>query len=373
MESEIPVYNVGGWFDAFCKGGFKLFATMKETNPSRIMMPPNYHQGLAPGFGELFGTDSERIRKKIGIESLRWYDRWLKGIENGIDKEPPVLIFVMNGEGWRQETEWPLEREVKTHYYFGEENNLGKTRVGQGKDKYKADFSHNSGWKPANDRWKNVADLLPEINSRLGRPDPVFSSFTTNRANMFSFPWIPDRTELDKKCLTYTSAPMEENLEVTGHPIVHAWVSSTADYGDFFFYLEDVADDGQAVLITEHPLRAGFAGLHDDDEQITAANVDVKPDLPWHGYKEADYVDKIFADNNIVKLVVDLHPTSWVFKKGHAIRVSIACADWPTFSLHPKLAPANNPDDPANILPVITVYRDEAHPSHIELPIIPRQ
>ena len=98
----------------------------------------------------------------------------------------------------------------------------------------------------------------------------------------------------------------------------------------------------------------------------------MKPDLPWHGYKESDYVANIFSDDNIVELVSDFHPTSWVFKKGHSIRVSIACADWPTFTLHPKLGPSNDPDDPDNILPVITVYWDEAHPSHIELPIIPR-
>ena len=182
----------------------------------------------------------------------------------------------------------------------------------------------------------------------------------------------PIRTEKDKQCLTYTSAPLEGDSEVTGHPVLHVWISSTADYGDFFFYLEDVDEEGRAILVTEYPLRAGFAGLHDDDEQITIAAVDVKPDLPWHGYKEGDYVGDIFANDNIVELVSDFHPTSWVFKKGHSIRVSIACADWPTFTLHPKLGPTNDPKDPANIFPVITVYWDDDHPSCIELPIIPR-
>jgi len=82
-------------------------------------------------------------------------------------------------------------------------------------------------------------------------------------------------------------------------------------------------------------------------------------------------VDGIFSKDNIVKLVFDLFPTSWVFKKGHRIRVSIAAADWPTFDLHPKLSPKNNPSDQANTVPTITVYRDAKHPSSIELPIIP--
>lgn len=372
MKSDVPIYHWGGWFDAYCKGSFKLFATMKESNPSRIMMPPSYHQGLAPGFKELFGIDEDKYSRRLGIESLRWYDRWLKGIDNGIDREPPVLIYVMN-EGWRQEEDWPLAREVKTKYYFADGNSLVMSGTTQGKDTYKADFSHNAAWAPATDRFKSLAELLPKINERLGRPGPIFTNFKTSRYAIFSTPWIPDRTEMDKKCLNYSTAPMEEDTEVTGHPIVHAWVSSTADDGDFYFYLEDVDENGRAVLVTEYPLRAGFAELHDDDEQITIAAVDVKPDLPWHGYKEADYVSDIFSGDNIVELVSDFHPTSWVFKKGHSIRVSIACADWPTFALNPKLGLSNDPDDPANILPVITVYRDEAHPSHIELPIIPQE
>lgn len=372
MESGIPVYNVGGWFDAFCKGSFKLFATMKETNPSRVLIPPVYHQGLAPGFAQLLGIDVEGFNRRLGIESLRWYDRWLKGIQNGIEKEPPVLIYVMNGQGWRAEEEWPLAREVRTHVYFEGGNRLSSNNQSHGSDEYKADFSHNSGWTGPSERWQALEQSLPKINAMIGKPAPTFQGFKTNRFNMFGTPVLPDRAELDKQCITYTSAPMEEDTEVTGHPIVHIWVSSTADYGDFFFYLEDVDENGRVILITEYPLRAGFAGLYDDDLQISGGyNVDVKPDLPWHGYRKADYVDKIFAEDKVVELVNDLHPTSWVFKRGHSIRLAIACADWPTFRLHPKLAPSNRPDDPHNIVPTITIYRDKLRPSHIELPIIP--
>jgi predicted acyl esterase len=71
-------------------------------------------------------------------------------------------------------------------------------------------------------------------------------------------------------------------------------------------------------------------------------------------------------------LTIDLFPTSWVFKAGHRARVSIAGADWPTFEILPELSPKNAPADSGNIAPVITVYRDREHPSHILLPIIPR-
>ncbi len=90
------------------------------------------------------------------------------------------------------------------------------------------------------------------------------------------------RTDKDLQCLTHISEPMVQDTEVTGHTIIHLWVSSTADYGDFFVYLEEVDENGEAVLITEGVLRAGFANLVDNDEEIYSGEVgiDVLPDLP---------------------------------------------------------------------------------------------
>ena len=76
------------------------------------------------------------------------------------------------------------------------------------------------------------------------------------------------------------------------------------------------------------------------------------------------------SDCRLVQAVIDLNPTSWIFKPGHRIRISIAGADWPTFRLHPELAPSNQPDHPENILPTMFAYRGWALPSHIELPIV---
>ena len=184
---------------------------------------------------------------------------------------------------------------------------------------------------------------------------------------------LPIRNKLDEKCLTYTTGPLKEDMEVTGHPIVTFRVSSTADDTDFFVYLSDIDEKGQVVQVTEGVLRAGFAGLVSNDEIVNSGNsrVDVKPELPWHGFEKDQYNDKPFAGGKIVELVIDLKPTSWVFREGHRVRVSIACADWPTFRLHPRLAQDNDPKNPANIIPIVTVLRDAEHPSRITLPVIP--
>ncbi len=273
----------------------------------------------------------------------------------------------MNGEGWREENEWPLARQVTRSYYFEPNGTLATNRTADGSDVYTADYTHNSGF--------DVFDA--SFLELLGRPSAT-DTFYLNRYTALSG-YTPTelavRTGKDLQCLTYTSDPLAEDTEVTGHPIVHLWVSSTTAHGDLFFYLEDVDATGEAVLVTENPLRIGFATLFDDDEQIKPnPGVDVLPDLPWHGFEDTQYVDGILAGGNVVEVVNDLHPTSWVFRQGHRIRISIACSDWPTFRLNPHLYTGEG--DPTNIpgdytAPTITVYRSALQPSRIELPVIP--
>ena len=346
MESAIPVYTMGHWHDAYLRSSTELYCTLRKTNPSKMMIGAGYHtkRGIYWGYN---GVDEEEWMDGFRHELLRFFDRHLKGIENGIEKEPPVRIFVQKkGAGiWRFENEWPLKRRVETNFYFNPGNEISRNRKKAGADEYRADFSHDSSYGKHNgNRYLSAASVLPGV--------------------------LPVRTEKDKKLITYTSAPMENDTEVTGHPIVQFWASSTADYGDFFVYLEDVDPGGKVVLVTEGQHRAGFNKLVDNDLMGTAG-IDILPDLPWHGYRKADYTDKVFAGGRIVELYFDLMPTSWVFQKGHRIRVAIACADWPTFRLHPELSPENRPDDPKNIVPTITIYRDAEHSSHIKLPVIP--
>jgi len=347
MKSGIPVYNVGGWFDPFTRGTAEIYDTLKKTNPSKMLIVPGYHGGGGP-FWKYLGDDTKGLMEKAPAELLRFFDRYLKGVENGIDKDPPIYIYVMNGVGFRPENEWPLARQVITDYFFDGSGKLAAARGADGSDKYITNFKHDSRYgKKKGNRWLSTMGLAPDE--------------------------LPIRTEKDKQCLTYTSAPMEKDIEVTGHPIADLWVSSSADYGDFFVYLEDVDEKGEAIMVTEGLLNSGFAKLVDNDEIIESGKykVNVLPDLPWHGFEKAQYVDGIFADNNIVELVIDLKPTSWVFRKGHQMRVSIAAADWPTFRLNPRLSFDNNPDNPANIVPIIFVHRDAGHASRIKLPIIP--
>ena len=347
MEHNIPRYHIVGWFDGFARGGLEMYSTMKSPGTSKVLVAPSYHDFDKSPFWSEFGYKIDRVREMLNIEHLRYYDRYLKGIENGVDKEPPVLIYVMHGEGWRLENEWPLARQTNRTLYFDNDHTLSETPTDTGKDSYLSDFTHDSRFgSNTGNRWESIAGNAPKA--------------------------LPIRTELDKQSLLYTSDALKEDVEVTGHPEVNLSVTSSEKYGDFYVYLEDVAPDGTSILVTEGLLRAGFAGLHDNDQIIFGkkGTIDVLPDLPWHGYEKEDYVDGILSEDSPVNLKISLQPTSWVFKQGHRYRVAITTADYPTFRLHPKLSPSNDPAAADTILPTIGVHRGQGG-SSISLPIIP--
>ena len=345
-ENGLPIYNVGGWHDGFTRGTFELWSTLRDSNPSKLIMFPGYHGVLAGPYYDVVGTTKKEATQVFLNEHLRFFDRHLKGVDNSMEDDAPIQIFVMNGEGWRGEEEWPLARAVQQDYYFTEDHGISCKRPRKGSDDYTVDFTHNSSYGDnGGNRWMGIAGNEPNA------------------------PTV--RTEKDKQCLTYTSPGMDANMEVTGHPIVTFYASADQPDGDFFVYLEDVSPQGEVILVSEGMLRAGFAALQDNDLIIRNFDIDVTPDLPWHGYEKAMYRPEIFTEEGVVEMVIDLLPTSWVFKKGHSIRVSIAGADFPTFQLHPQLSKANDPAAPDNITPTYTIHRSKKKASRITLPIVP--
>jgi putative CocE/NonD family hydrolase len=156
----------------------------------------------------------------------------------------------------------------------------------------------------------------------------------------------------DRQALTYSTPPLDADIEVTGHPVVHLWVTSTADDGDFFVYVEEVDESGYSTYITEGRLRASYRALHEPPFE--------NMDLPWHRCYDED--TEPLHEGEPVELIFDLMPTSNLFDAGHRIRVTVTGADANTFET-PQLDPP----------PTVSVYRSSEYASFIELPIIPAQ
>lgn len=348
-DSGIAVYNRGGWYDYHARDTALWFATLHGYVPTRMMMAPTGHGGFPLAGGDplygagpyfsLFGDPT--TEDMLNAEKLRFFDRYVRGIDNGFEREWPVLIYVM-GKGWRREKRWPLDRAVSTRLYFGADGNLNEGPGEPGFDSYQVDFAASSQSDGAN-RW----------NYRISRSTKPLSLDTDAHRRM-----------------PYVSAPMQTDTEVTGHPLLELVLTSDAPEGDVFAYLEDVAPDGTSLLVSEGQLRANFARLQPISRMIGGAEtaLTVLPDLPWQSFNAADYAERPFADQAEVRLSFDLMPISWVFPAGHRIRLSLAGADAGSFAVHPGLR-----EMVANGRAPIWQIRRGAGQSALILPVIPAQ
>ena len=340
-ESGIPIYHSGGWFDIFSRGTLKMYSTLAESNPSKLMIGPRWHlPSTGRGYKEHLDYKA-RYMYQQAIEQLRFFDHYLKGVDNGIEEEAPIFLYVMNGK-WREEYEWPIERRRETAFYFQGNNGMDSLATSEGKDVYRVDFEAHSDYGK---------DSLSRYTITQGIPKERM-----------------ERTELDKKCWTYDTPVLAEDTEVSGHPIVQLWLSSNQDYGDLYVYLEEVDSSGRSFYVSEGKLRAGWHKEHDPNIQSNY-KMAVKPVLPWHGFKEEQFEDKALAGGKIIEMRLDLTPTAWLFKKGSKIRVSLAGADRGNFEPNPGLCPEGKWEHcPETSL---TIHRSAEMPSQILLPIIP--
>ena len=317
-DSGVAVYLWGGWLDLYTPDTLIWFKNL--SNPRKIVIGPWSHAE--------YGTPDHMI------EHLRWFDYWLKGIDNGIMQEAQIYYYTIGPEekaGWHTALQWPLPDVKLTNYYFSGEPSgsvesandgylsLSMSADAIGLDNYVVDYSTTNGLMT---RWQSDSGEMILKQKR---------------------------NDADTKGLTYTTSPLTSEVEVTGYPVIHLWVSSTTKDGDFFVNLEDVDESGNSYLITEGILRASHRALSTPPFDNLG--------LPYHRSYAEDVAE---LPNKPVELVFNLYPTSYIFDTGHRIRITITCSDKDNF-ITPQIDPA----------PTVSVYRDADHPTYIVLPINP--
>ena len=319
--SGAAIYSYSGWFDgAYTAAAVNRYLTL--SNPRKLILGPWPHGGgenISPWRASRKNTFDHEA------ELLRFFDYHLKGINNGIMEEAPVWYYTLGEEKWNSAETWPPESATTT-YYFAPDFSLTKDapRETDASDRYQVDYTAGTGHASRYDSLVNLKGVPIEY---------------------------PDRAEADKKLLVYETAPLAEDLEVTGHPVVRLYVSSTADDGQFFVYLEDVAPDGTVSYLTEGLLRAACRKVSAEQPPYRMA-----PGVPYHTFIRADA--EPLKPGEVALITFDLQPTSVLFQKGHRIRVAVAGADKDHYVL---------PQGPE---PEIKVFRSAQHPSAIDLPVI---
>lgn len=311
-RSGTAIYFVEGWFDAsFPQAALNAFETLK--NPVNLVIGPWGHGSLIRGGP----SGSRRSGLNPDDQLLRFFDFYLK--DTGNPPMPPgsITYFTLVAGKWSVVDQWPPPGVQPENFYLDLDHRLSTAppETSEGSDAYRVDLTATSGFLS---RWDLGAEIV-----------------------------YPDRRRADKTLLCYASHPLDKDVEVTGTPKIRLFLKSTAPDSEFFAYLEDVDRRGHVSYVTEGELRALHRAVRSDPPYPQPA--------PYHSFKRKDGLPMTPGEGSMIEFA--MIPTSYLFRRGHAIRLAIAGADRDHFAALPGPPP------------VWTVYRDASRRSSLELPV----
>ena len=337
---KAPLLVVGGWYDIFLRGALRDDIAIRHAGAAnkRLIIGPWVHSKAGgarlsdaslpktgPGRSIDFGPEAEREWRSL---YLRWHDHWLKGIDNGVDKEAPVRLFVMGENRWRDEQEWPLARARYTRYYLGSGGHANAA-TGDGV------LGTSAPRGAARDQYTyDPASPVPTLGGNV-----CCSSVPNGPRDHQS---IETRADV----LVYSTPVLREPVEVTGPISVKLHASSSAPDTDWVARLVDVYPDGFVQNLQDGIVRARYRG----GKHAPAS---------------------LLEPGKVYEYDIDLWATSNVFLPGHRIRLEITSSNFPRFDRN-----LNTGEDPAAGTRMTsaqqTVYHSTQYPSYIQLPLIPR-
>lgn len=330
-EVTVPILNIGGWYDIFSKPTLEMAAQVRAQSRVRevrrnqvVVIGPWAHGVGGQKVGELdFGAAA---RFNTAEWQFKWFEFWLKGHETGVQDWPAYYLFVMGENQWRGENEWPLKRTQYTSYYLhsgGQANSLnGDGRLDTIVPKQEpADVFTYDGENP-----------VPTTggNNLIGAPAGPFDQTTVEQRN---------------DVLVYSTAPLEQDVEVTGPVKLILHAASSARDTDFTAKLVDVHPDGKAYNLCDGIIRARHR----------------------HGAAQSE----LLTPGQVERFEIDLWVTSNLFKRGHRIRLEVSSSNFPRFDRNPNSGKPFGTDTEL-LTAQQTIRHDAKHPSQLVLPIIPR-
>jgi hypothetical protein len=350
---DVPVYFIGGWYDSWALQTTMSYMALSRAKrgPVKLIMGPwihGEHMHHAHGetdFGPQAAVDSEAFH-------LRWYDHWLKGADNGAERDAPVRIFVMGGgseqktvEGfhlhggaWRDEQEWPLARTRWTPYYLRADGALSTEMPAESESSSSYDFD------PRNP--------VPTIGGNISSGNGILLQGAWDQRCSVAVWNCNNHLPLSARrdVLVFMTPPLEHDVEVTGPIDAKLWVSSSAPDTDF-----------TAKLIDVHPPTSDFPGGMD---------MNLEDGILRARFRNSLEHAELMQPGRVYALTVHLYPTSNRFAKGHRIRLDISSSNFPRFDVNPNTGEALNSSRRLAIA-TNTIHHDHDHPSQVILPIIP--
>lgn len=318
-QVKAPMFVISGWYDGDSPGVSETWRMLtKHDVPNRkIWLGPWEHNPNRARDYQGVSFSNDAVVYDYDVKILKWFDRFLKGIENGIENEPRAAYYLVGENAWKTSNDWTPEEAALTHFYLGSSG--------------RANSSNGDG-------------VLLSSPAEFSLED----RFTYNPEAPFEFSGERDpenlkKHELRNDILIYTSDVLKADLAIAGELSAEVFAASTGYDTDWVVMLSDVDDVGNSILLSNYIVRAKYRNGYDAPDLLLPDKIE-----QYH----------IFMQN-----------IAHTFKKGHRIRFSITSSS--KYVAFPNTNTGKNPyDDTEPLIVTQTIYHDKKYPSHIKLPVL---
>ncbi len=345
--ADVPIVHLSGWYDPYARTAMENYVGLSRTKRSRmqLILGPWTHGDRSLSYaGEVEFGPAAPVDGNLAADFFdlrrRWFDRWIKGLANGVDGEPAVRVFVMgggsgrrNGNGrlehggrWRSAEEWPLPQTRWSQLYLRSDRSLAAAPP--------------TAASAALDYTFDPRDPAPTLGGAISSGEPIM------HAGAFDQSAADSRADV----LVFATPPLDRDLEIAGPITLRLWIASDAPDTDFAAKLIDVyppsADfpRGFAMNLTEGLLRVR--------------------------YRDSWERPALMVPGEVYAITIELFPVANLFCRGHRLRLDISSSNFPHFDVNP------NSGEPEGSWQWPRIARNRViasanHPSHILLPAIP--
>jgi putative CocE/NonD family hydrolase len=330
VRNRVPALLLSGWFDVYQRGVVLDYAALQNAaagrqpilGPMAAGEPPSgrYQAVIGPWFHNSVG-DGERVQRLL----LRWFDRWLKGIPNGVDRtRTPLHAYELRGGRWIVAGRYPLgPARVRRLWLRGGRTGTAPASLNDGALATARPPAAPVGaiaWSDATSPCNRASD---QWNTGLG-------AYVTAMAGLPGSPcWSDDRTT-QAGALVYTTPAMPRDVTLAGPSDASLLVRSTSRDAELGLAVEDVAPDGSSYPLTSGALLASHRAL---DRRLSWTGPGGGTILPYHPYTRA--ARRYLEPGRAERLEVEVLPAFARIARGHRLRLTISTA---ATHLHPSAA-----------------------------------
>ncbi len=358
--ADVPMVHLSGWYDPYARTAMENYLGFagKKRGPVQLILGPWTHGDRSLCYaGEVDLGPEAAVDGNLAEDFLalrrRWFDRWLRGVDNGADRDPAVRVFVMgggsgrrnaagrldHGGSWRSAAQWPLPGTEWSRWYLRDDRGLGREPGADGAAPLLLTA--------------DPRDPVPTIGGAISSGEPVMRGGAFDqRTGPLVFGARPPFGPLAERAdvLSFATPPLLADLEVAGPVELRLWVACDTPDADI-----------HAKLVDVHP-------ASEDYKQGFAMNL--CEGLLRLRYRDSWEQPSPMTPGAVYRVTIALFPIANLFQRGHRLRLDLAGSNFPHFDINPNSAepegagarprPARN-----------RIFVDRLRPSHLVLPVIP--